>query len=386
MVVHGPVPPDPRVERAIRVAISEGWQVDVVAMRQAGQEKLETLEGAAVRRLPIAHRWGGNALQVLREYFSFTLLASLAVARMSTRRRYNAVHVHNPPDFLIAAAAWPKLLGARVIFDVHDLAPDMFAMRFGDRRGAAFADRALRVIERVAAAFADFVITVHDPYRRELEARGVPAKKITVVMNSVDESLKPADNIKPRSDFLIVYHGTITPPYGVHLLVEAAATLAEVVPDIRVEIYGAGDRVDEIRSLVRRLGVDDLVYLSGRFLAHQEVLDRVRSAAVGVIPNLPSALNRFALSTKLFEYVSLRIPVVAADLPTIREYFANSEVLFFRAGDGDSLVHALLDVHRNPDRAAARADAAVTRYQEYRWPVQAKRYAELLNRCLDGGA
>jgi glycosyltransferase involved in cell wall biosynthesis len=322
---------------------------------------------------------------VLREYVSFTLLACLAVASMSARRRYNAVHVHNPPDFLIAAAAWPKLLGARVIFDVHDLARDMFAMRFGDRRGAAIADRVLGVIERAATSFADCVITVHDPYRRELEARGVPKKKITVVMNSVDESLKLAGNIRRGSNFRVVYHGTITPPYGVHLLVEAAATLAKVVPDIRVEIYGAGDRMDEIRSLAGRLGVRDLVYLSGQFLPHEDVLNLISSAAVGVVPNLPSALNRFALSTKLFEYVSLRIPVVASDLPTIREYFADSEVLFFRAGDADSLAHALLEVRRNPEFAAARADAAAKRYEEYRWPVQARRYAELLSRCQDLG-
>ena len=66
---------------------------------------------------------------------------------MAARRRFDVVHLHNPPDFLIVAALVPKLLGARVIFDVHDLSPEMFAMRFGDRAGARLADRVLRRVE-----------------------------------------------------------------------------------------------------------------------------------------------------------------------------------------------------------------------------------------------
>lgn len=383
MVVHGPVPPDPRVERAIRVAVEAGWQVDVIATRQPGQSPQEIVEGATIRRLPVSHRWGGSGLQVLGEYLSFTFLATLSVAASAARQRYKAVHIHNPPDFLVIAAVGPRLLGAKVIFDIHDLAPDMFAMRFGDRRGAPLADRILRLVERVATAFADFVVTVHEPYRRELEARGVPEEKITVVMNTVDEPHQPASNTENRSDFRVVYHGTITPPYGVHLLVEAGASVAEAAPDVRIEIYGDGDRVEEIRSLVDRLSLADRVSLSDGFLPRAEVLGRIRSAAVGVIPNLPTPLNRFALSTKLFEYVALRIPVVAADLPTIRAHFSDSEVLFFRAGDASSLAAALLEIRREPEAAAARADAALLRYDEYRWPVQASRYEELLRRCLE---
>ena len=70
--------------------------------------------------------------------------------------------------------------------------------------------------------------------------------------------------------------------------------------------------------------------LSGRYLPQAEVLAAVQSAHVGVIPNLSSRLNRFALSSKMFEYVALGVPVVSADLPTIREHFSDEEVLFFR--------------------------------------------------------
>jgi glycosyltransferase involved in cell wall biosynthesis len=204
-----------------------------------------------------------------------------------------------------------------------------------------------------------------------------------VVMNSVDErALPPSRRVQGQDGFRVVYEGTVTPPYGVHLLVEAMAKLRNEVPSARLEIYGDGDSMPEIRSLASTLGIADHVRLSERFLPHAEVLERVQSASVGVVPNLPTPLNRFALSTKLFEYVALEIPVVSADLPTIREYFSDSEILFFSAGDADALTAALLEIRREPVTAVRRAKAALQRYERYRWPVYARRYAELLDRCI----
>jgi glycosyltransferase involved in cell wall biosynthesis len=373
------------VSRAVAVAVAEGWDVDVVATRQSGQPAVERRDGARIIRLPIAHRWGGGALEVAREYLGFTTLASLRVARLAVRQRYDVVHVNNPPDFLVVAAVVPKLLGAKVIFDIHDLSPDMFAMRFGGRHGSRLADQLLRLLERTAAMFADAVVTVHEPYRRELVTRGVPQDKIGVVMNSVDERLlAPSGGAQGGDDFRVVYEGTVTPPYGVHLLVEAVAKIIDDLPSVRLEIYGDGDSMPMIRSLTERFGLADHIRLSEGFLPHAEVLERIKTASVGVVPNLPTPLNRFALSTKLFEYVVLGIPVVSADLPTIREHFSDSEMLFFKAGDADALAEALLDIERDPEAAILRAKAALERYERYRWPIYARRYAELLEHCFEG--
>ena len=225
---------------------------------------------------------------------------------------------------------------------------------------------------------------MHEPYRRELATRGVQPEKITVVMNSLDERLLPSTRGEVKEgDFRVIYHGTVTPPYGVHLLIEAVARIADDVPEIRLDVYGDGDAVPAVRSLAERLGIAGRIHVSGQYLPHAEVLNRVQFASVGVIPNLPVRFNRMALSTKLFEYVALGIPVVSADLPTIREHFSKSEALFFTAGRADDLASALLETWHEPEAAAARAEAALRRYERYRWPIQARRYADLLDR-IDG--
>ena len=380
MLVHGPYPLDPRVVREARVALAEGYEVDVVATRQPGEPPEEYVEGVRIIRLPVAHTMGGGVGRIISEYASFSLLASARLARLALQRRYAIVHVHNPPDFLVAAALIPRILGCRVIFDIHDLSPDMFNMRFDGRRGAHVADRLLRGLERWATRIADGVITVHDGYARELVKRGVPPGKLTVVMNSVDERSLPQPLNSSNEGFRVVYHGTVTPPYGLELVVEAVARISSRVPGIQLDVYGTGDAVAAARDRATALGVAERVYFTDRYLPHAEVLDRVQSADVGVIPNLPTQLNRFALSSKLFEYVALGVPVVSADLPTIREHFADDEVRFFRAGDGDALADALHEVASDVAAARARAERALQRYEAYRWPRNAAKYAELLSR------
>lgn len=382
MLVHGPYPiGEPRVEREARVALERGFEVDVIAMRREGEPAEEDVGGVAVIRLPLAHRRGASAGAVVAEYVGFTLLAASKLASLSFRRRYDIVHVHNPPDFLVLAALLPKFRGAQVILDVHDLSPDMFAMRFEGRWWSGPAERVLRLVERGAAAAADAVVTVHEPYRRELVSRGVPSRKTTVVMNSLDERLLPPRPRERSADgFRVVYHGSITPPYGVHVLVGAAALAARRIPELRLEIYGEGDTLPAVIERAHELGIGDSVYATGRYLPHRDVLERISGAAVGVVPNLATRLNRFALSSKLFEYVALGVPVVCSALPTLQEHFSQNEILFYAPGDPVALAAALAEVAADPAGAAIRAERAARRYEGYRWSVSAERYAALLER------
>jgi glycosyltransferase involved in cell wall biosynthesis len=380
MIVHGYFPDEPRLASEARAAVAAGFDVDVVALRGPTDEARTEGEGVRCFRLPVEHRRGAGLVSTVSEYVGFTARAAARSARLGLRRRYDVVQVHSPPDALVLAALVPRLLGARILLDVHDLTSDMFMMRFGQRAGARLVDRALRLFERLAGRLASALITVHEPYRRELAARGVNAEKITVVMNSLDESLLPQVAADGRDGFRVVYHGTVTPHYGVGLIVDAAGMLRDRVDGLQVEIYGDGDAIPELRSRARELGVDDRVRIAANYLPQADVLRAVRGASAGIVPNLPTRLNRFALSTKLLEYVALGIPAVSADLPTIRAHFSDDEVMFFRAGDANALADALAEVAADPERALRRAEAARRRYEAYRWEHSAEAYIGVLEK------
>jgi len=382
MVVHGPYPiGEPRVAREASAAVRAGFAVDVIAAQRPGEPARESDRGVRIFRLPIARRRGTGALATAREFLGFSLLASRLPARLDRVERYCVVHVHNPPDFLLLAALIPRLRGARVLLDVHDLAPDMFEMRFGRHRFWRIGDSILRAIEGAALRLADEVVTVHEPYRRELLRRGAGSERVTVVMNAIDEELLPETVPRPSAEpFRIVYHGTITPPYGVEVLTNAMSQIIDQLPDARLELIGEGDAVPAVRAIIAARSLENNVLLTEGYLDHVTVLQHVAGASVGVIPNLRTQLSRYALSSKLFEYVALGVPVVCARLPTFEEHFDDREVRFFEPGDPESLAEAILSISSDFEAAIARATAALDRYQQYRWRPNNERYVAVLER------
>ena len=66
-------------------------------------------------------------MRYLFEYGMFFCQAAMKVSVLHCRRRYRFVQVNTMPDFLVFAATIPKLLGAKVVLDLHEPAPELFS-------------------------------------------------------------------------------------------------------------------------------------------------------------------------------------------------------------------------------------------------------------------
>jgi glycosyltransferase involved in cell wall biosynthesis len=388
MIVHSHYPVgEPRAEREARAAVEAGYAVDVICLRWPHEAQSETVDNIHITRLPVQHVRGAGALRSIGEYVGFALRATVAALRIHRTAPIDVVYVHAPPDFLIVTAVIPRLLGSRVVLDIHDLTPHMFNARFGGGRFARPVERILRAVERGACSVADSVITVHDPYRAELAANGVPSAKIAVVMNApttdaVDLARTAAANGQHSESFVVAYHGTVTHWYGVDLLVDAIARLKDRIPNLRALILGEGDALSSVEALADRAGVASRIDFPDALVSHAEALCRVAGASCGVIPNRPSRLNRFALSSKLLEYVSLDIPVVVSRLETLAAHFDSDEVTFFEPGDVDSLAEAIAWVAEHPAEAREKAKRAQQRAEAYSWPASHARLLETLSHTV----
>jgi glycosyltransferase involved in cell wall biosynthesis len=385
MVVHARYPVgEPRGEREARAAVDAGYRVDVICLRSGDEPAAENIDGVRITRLPGEHIRGASTLRFFTEYVRFAFRAMGSVLKLHRRDPIAVVYVHAPPDFLIVSALLPKLLGSGVVLDIHDLSSHMFNIRFGDRPLAGLADRVLRVLERCACAVADRVVTVHGAYRDELAAHGVRRQKIAVVMNApplevVERARAGADARRKPDSFVVAYHGTINHWYGVDLLVGAIARLDHRLPELRGLIIGEGDALASVDRLARELGVDARIELSGSYVPNEKALARVAGANCGVIPNRRSPLNRFALSSKLLEYVALGIPVAVARLETLSAHFSPDEVTFFEPGDVDALAEAIGWIADHPLEAQEKSERARQRAEAYSWPVARARLLEVLS-------
>lgn len=383
MVVHARYPlGETRVEREALALLDAGFEVDVICLRDRGEPARETVDGVAVHRLPVRRLRRGGAAGQLVEYLAFAALAAGRLGRLHRQRRYTVVQVHNPPDFLVFAALWPKLRGARVVLDIHDLMPELFAGRLGVDLG----DRRVRPVlaqERWSCRFADHVITVTEHWRRTLVERGVPTGRTSVVMNLADTRLFHPDGTGPDAPterFEVLYHGTFTERYGVDLLVRAADELRHEIPGLHVSLVGDGEHRTDLVGLVDDLGLHGTVSVSEGMVPAALLPVTIAAAHVGVVPNRSNTFTDGILPTKLLEYAAMHTPVVAARTPGVVAYFGDDAVEFFTPGDHRALAAAIRRLHADPERRRRLQAGAAAFSERHRWSNHGTEYATLIDR------
>ena len=251
-----------------------------LAMRRPGEPPEEQVDGVAgpapAGRAPAR---GGVPATVLREYVGLRLRPQreLAGRRATTSSRYT-----RPPDFLIAAALVPRRARRARRSSTSTTCPsDMFAMRFGDRPGAPLAERLLRLVEtdgRRGSPTRSSPCT--SPTGAELERRGVPRAEA----RRADEQRRRvaaagAGPHAPRRPGLSASSttGRSRPPYGVDLLVSAAAKAARADAGAsRSRSTARATACPASSRLAAEVGLDRIgCHAYGRYLPHREVLSAI---------------------------------------------------------------------------------------------------------------
>lgn len=385
MIVHAYYPVgETRVQREAAALADEGFDVTVVCLRDRGEPPHEIVDGIRVRRLGVRRNRGSSMLAQAFEYLRFLVYAGVWVTFAHMRRRIDVIQVHTPPDALVFAAAVPKMMGAKVILDIHDLLPEFFAAR----TGRDIDDAAISVVkaeERLSCWLADRVVTVTSHWQSELEGRGVPPAKLAVVMNLADTRLfRDVRAKEPESDrFVVLYHGTFTERYGVDLLVEATAELAAEIPGLEVRLVGDGDQRSALERRVRSLGLDEVISISDGMVGPDRLVEILADADVGVVPNRADVFTDSLLPTKLLEYVMIGIPAVVAETAGVRRYFDGRMVSYFRPGEARALADRLLELYQDPGLRSSMVDRASAFNVSHSWDDEAARYVSLVRGLIE---
>lgn len=385
MVVHAHYPyGETRVQRQAEALARRGYEVDVLCLRGRADPAVEILNGVRILRLPVRYSnydWAGWKIW---EYLRFALLVMLKLIRLHTRHRYGTIQVHNLPDFLIFAAWYPKLMKARLILDLHDLMPEFYQSKYGAETGGRLV-RLLYLQEKLACRFANHVITVSELWRQTLIKRGVPADKVSVVMNVADHTIfrqpegpvtKPANG----SGLHLIYHGSITYRYGIDLVLRAMAKIREQVPDLYLTVHGGGEYQPNLVALTKELGLEQQVNFSVKFMPVEELPKLIMSADVGLAPYRTDVFTDGIVPTKLMEYAALGMPAIASRTSAVQAYFQDTMVEFFTPGDVDDLARCLLTIYHDRGHLAELARGAGVFNQRYNWEKLGNEYVDLIDR------
>ncbi|NHZ70231.1 MAG: glycosyltransferase, partial [Proteobacteria bacterium] len=167
---------DPRVRRMSEALVERGDSVTAVTLRQPGQSRRRRVGGVRVYTIDITQYQGSSFAPYIWQYVRFLFAAMWLLTRLHLRDRFDVIHVNNMPDFIVFAALPAKLLGAKVILDLHDPMPELFAAKFeaGSKHPAV---RIVTLVERISIGFADRAICVQQVHLETFVSHGNPIEK-----------------------------------------------------------------------------------------------------------------------------------------------------------------------------------------------------------------
>jgi len=380
MVAYSPYESDNRVRRYAETLAKRGDQVDVIALsRELTSQPLEEVDGVTVYRVQHREHNERSKWTYAWRLMRFLLSSSRALKKLHVRNRYDVIHIHNMPDFLVFAAWYPKWTGAKLILDIHDVVPELFANKFHATFKTAYVEF-LKVLEKLSASFVDHVIVSNHLWLKTVVARSAPAEKCSVLINHVDPEMF-SRQVKTRTDdkFVILFPGSLQWHQGVDIAIEAFARVKQLVPNAEFHIYcGSGGMQGDLRELTQKLGLEESVKFLKAVPLH-EMAQVIANADLGVVPKRADSFGNEAYSTKIMEFMSQGVPVVASRTKIDAFYFEEGIVHFFRSGDSEAMAAAMLDVIKNKDMRESLARRGYEYVKRNGWDQKKHEYIELID-------
>jgi glycosyltransferase involved in cell wall biosynthesis len=340
------VPFDRRVWQECQALRDAEYEVSVICPQGSTQDREphSLIEGVDIHRYPLTPATAG-CRGYLREYASAVWRSWRLAGRLG---RFDIVHICNPPDLLFLVALPLKLRGARIIFDQHDLVPELYLSRFD--RGKDLLYHVVVALERLTYRLADVVIATNESYRCVALDRGRKAPGRVFVVRSAPDlgrfaGAEPDPTLKKGKQHLVCYLGVMGPQDGVDYALRSLAALRELrADDWHAVFVGAGDCFEEMRALARQLGLEGHVTFTGR-IPDQELLKYLATAAVALAPDPHNPLNDVSTMNKILEYMAVGLPIVSFDLREAR-VSAGDAARYAKCNDTQAFanaVSALLD-------------------------------------------
>ncbi len=373
---------DTRVRRYAEALVNRGDEVDAIAIARGGISLGEE-EISGVRVFRIQHRKDDEESKWTYAYrlVCFLMASSLLLTRLHKRLKYDLIHIHNMPDFLVFAAWYPKWNGAKLILDIHDIVPELFVNKFKYGE-SSFYVRLLTTLEKASTRFVDHVIVSNHLWHGRLISRSVPAEKCSVSINYVDFAVFYR-HIRTRSDerFIMLFPGSFHWHQGLDIAIRALAHLKEKIPNVELHLYSCGGGAhtqSHLAHLADELGLSGRVKFCGS-VSLPQVADAIVNADLGIVPKRADSFGNEAYSTKILEFMSQGIPVVASRTRIDEFYFKDDAVRFFPSGDSEAMAEAILDVYRNPKLRNSLVEAGLEYVERNNWDQKKNEYLNLVD-------
>ncbi len=316
---------DTRVSFESYILQNAGFRVSVISpigMRR-DRKIFENHRGISIYRFPLI-TLGRGVFSYIVEYLSSYVFISFYCLLIFCSRGFDIIHFANPPDFFFPIGFLCRLLGRKIIFDQHDLSPEVFTAKYGESRSRGVVYKLLVLFEKMSYLMSDRVIVTNESYRDIAINRGsVSPEDIAVVRNGRDAKclgdLKIVPELKKDKQALVTYMGVISSQDGVDCFLKAIAHIIHNLKrqDTQFAVIGDGSELDTLKRLAVRLDIMEYVTFTG-WLTGEAFHAYLSTTDIGISPEPHNSLNNVSTLLKILDYMSYGKPIVAFNLKETR--------------------------------------------------------------------
>jgi glycosyltransferase involved in cell wall biosynthesis len=362
------VPFDRRMWNIAHALREFGADVSVICpMFGKDSEKHLVLDGISIHRYKNTFA-DGSVTGYLREYATAFVKTFYLFHKLMLRgNRIHIVHAANPPDIFWPLAIYIRLFGIRFIFDEHDLSPETYLSKFGEKdSGEGLLLGLQKWFQRLSYGFANGIISTNESYRENaLEVNPTYAEKSFVVRNGPDtrhfKYRPPNPDLKNGRKYLAAYIGVMAIQDGVEYIIRAVDELVNrrQYRDLIVYLIGDGDDRPRLREIADELNLADHIVFTGR-IPDEPAMEILSTADVCLSPDPKNPLNDVSTMTKIMEYMSLGKPIVSFDLKEAR-YSAGESAIYVNNNDAVAFADGILKLLSDPEEASKMGEVGVAR-------------------------
>ncbi|MCC5640517.1 glycosyltransferase family 4 protein [Nostoc sp. CHAB 5844] len=292
-------------------------------------------------------------------------------------KQFEAIHIRSIYEGFVIALNKQKYCH-KLIFEVNGLPSIELKYRYPNVVDDRELLHKLYAQEQICLKAADLIATPSYVTSEYLQNRGVPTNKLRVIPNGVDLDVftyyskdKAGKILNPQDALQILYFGTLSPWQGVNLAIETLALINQEIPAYLTIIgQGRNDQIKILKQLAFKLEVADKLNILEPML-QQELIKYIHLSDVILAPLTPNDRNlvQGCCPLKILEGMATGTPVIASDLPVVRELGENGvHFLLVKPGSAKAIKDAVLRLHSEPELATQLAANARNRIeQHYTW-------------------
>jgi glycosyltransferase involved in cell wall biosynthesis len=247
----------------------------------------------------------------------------------------------------------------------------------------------LTFVERCSAAFATHVVIANDLWRDRLVARSSSNEKCSVVRNRPDLAIfgRQANCEKPKqSKFVLTYPGSLNWHQGLDVAIQAFANIADQIPNAEFHIYGEGSAKSSLINLTNEMGLQNRI-LFHNFLPSRDIAQVMAATDLAIEPKrCNSAFGNEALSTKILEFMSLGVPVIACRTKIHAYYYDDSIIQYYENDDATQLANQILRLANDPELRARLVASAKEYVEGNTWDARKHEYLQLVDSLVNAAA